>query len=110
MKLVNLTPHAIVIRLADGTDRTIPPSGQTVRCQVRTEQLEPLDGISVVRSAFGDLEGLPAPEEGTVFITSTPAAQKAAVLGRTDVVSPDTGPTAIRENGQVKAVRGFQRF
>src|ERR1043166_3507466 len=43
--------------------------------------------------------------EGTVYLVSTPAAQKAAQMGRIDVVSPDTGPTAIREAGQVKAVR-----
>ncbi len=110
MKIVNCTPHAIVVRDAVEQDRIFPPSGILVRCAVRSVPCATVDGVPVVRSEMGDLEGLPEPEQGTVYIVSTPAAQKAAALGRPDVLSPDTGPTAIRENGQVKAVRGFQRF
>lgn len=31
MRLINLTPHAIVIRPAQGADITLPPSGQVAR-------------------------------------------------------------------------------
>ena len=109
MEIVNLTPHEIIVRLLGG-DRVFPPSGQVARCQPVSESVGEVDGIPVVRSAFGALEGLPEPRQGTIYLVSTPAAQKAAALGRTDVVSPDTGPTAIRENGQVKAVIRFQLF
>jgi hypothetical protein len=110
MKLVNLTPHSIVFRFPGVPDLVIPPSGSICRCDPTSEPAGQADGIPVVRSSFGDFVGLPSPEPGTCYITSTPAAQKAAQMGRTDVVSPDTGPTAIREAGQVKAVIRLQCF
>ena len=112
MKIVNMTPHAIIVRLPE-CDRVYPPSGQVVRCQVLTETagIDAVDGVPTVLSSFGALEGLPPMEPGVIYLVSTPAAQKAASLGRLDVLSPDTGPTAIRtEKGQVVAVTRFQRF
>lgn len=109
MKIVNLAPHTIVVRMPDGTDREFPSEG-SCRCAPVSVPLPDADGIPCVKSSFGDLQGLPDPQEGTIYLVSTPAAQKAAAMGRSDVYSPDTGATAIRENGQVKAVRGFQRF
>lgn len=122
MNIVNLTPHAIVVRLADGTDRTFPPSGGVCRCTPIADPALSIDGIPTVMSSFGPLSGLPRPVEGTIYLVSAPAAQKAAQIGRGDVCSPDTGPTAIRQPatladgsqnpkaGQVVAVLGFQRF
>lgn len=107
MQIVNLTPHAIVIRLADGSDRTIPPSGQIARMAMVPTEAEPVAGVPTVKTVFGEVVGLPPAEEGVVFVTSTPLAQRVA---RADVMSPDTGPTAIRVGGQIVAVRGLQRF
>jgi hypothetical protein len=64
-------------------------------------------GIPIVRQHFGQIENLPEPTDGVIYITSSLVAQAAQ---RVDVVSPDTGPTAIRENGQIVAVRGLQAF
>lgn len=109
MELSNLTPHEIVVRL-DGRDIKIPPSGQVARVTASAELVGEVDGIPVYRTVFGPVDGLPEPEEGIVLITSTIVAQAAARAGRTDVVSPDTGPTAIREDGRIVAVTRLQTF
>jgi len=109
MRLVNLTPHEIRV-VKDDCEVIIPPSGGVAR--VKTEQVEvgSIDGIPVVKTEFGEVEGLPDPEPNTIYIVSSIVAQ--AVAGeREDVVAPDTGPTAIRdENGRIVAVRRFQRW
>ena len=109
MKIVNLTTHKIVVRLPDG-DRVFEPSGQVVRCVAEAVSDGNADGIPIMLSFFGALNDLPAPQDGVLYLCSTPAAQKASQMGRTDVVAPDTGPTAIRVDGQIVAVTRFQRF
>ena len=109
MSIINLTPHAISVRL-NGRDIVIPPSGQIARVATSAELVAEVDGIPVYRTVFGSVEGLPEPKAGIVLITSTIVAQAAARLGRTDVVSPDTGPTAVRVNGQIVAVTRLQTF
>ena len=106
--LVNLTPHEIQIVIGTGV-HTIPPSGQIARCVVKAVPAGMIGalGFPLSRQEFGAVEGLPEPKEGVWYLASTLVAQQAK---RADVVSPDTGPTAIRENGQVKAVLGFQSF
>lgn len=101
MDFVNLTPHALTI---EGLG-TLPSRG-VARCAALREETQPLAGIRLVRQTFGEVQGLPAPQADTTYIVS------ALVLGalrgsRPDVVAPDTGPDAIRENGQIVAVRGF---
>jgi hypothetical protein len=87
MRLVNCTPHAVVI-----CGLVIPPSGIVARV---SEQLHFRNSISVngvdVRIAvrrFGEIENLPEPEAGTLYITSALVAQAAWALGRHDVVHP----------------------
>lgn len=101
MNFVNLTPHALTI---EGLG-TLQSQG-VARCAALREETKPLAGIRLVRQSFGEVQGLPAPQADTIYIVS------ALVLGalkgsRSDVVAPDTGPDAIRENGQIVAVRGF---
>ena len=108
--IVNLTPHAVTVRTEAG-DRTFAPSGQVARVTTQSVQVDDIDGIPVYEQTFGDIEGLPDPEPGTIFIVSMVVRQAAQKLGRTDVVSPDTSPSgAIRdEQGRIIAVRGFVR-
>jgi hypothetical protein len=114
MKLVNLTPHAI--NLADENGQvvaTIPPSGMVARVAANQQvvgSIELGDGktIQVVQSVFGQPEGLPEKEEGTVLVVSSLVAQ---VAMRDDLLAPDTGPTAVRDGeGRILAVRRFQKF
>lgn len=106
---VNLTPHAIVVLVA-GQDIFLPCAGDPVRVETTQEAVCDIDGIPVVKTTTGAIVGLPEPIDGYVFVTSSMVAQAAAAAGRSDVVSPDTGPSAVRENGQVVAVTRFQTF
>jgi len=109
MKIVNLTPHAIVIQTADESRLVIESSG-VARVSTTSEQVGEIDGIPIRRVRYGEIVGLPDPQPGTIYVTSIVVAQAAAKLGRTDVLAPDTGPDAIRdEAGRIVAVRGFIR-
>lgn len=113
--LVNLTEHAIRIRLDASNDPTplasdvvLAPSGIVARCQATTSVIEVIDGIPVSGTDFGAIEGLPLIQAGVILVTSTLVAQ---VARRSDTVSPLTDRTAIRTPaGQVFAVRGLQTF
>jgi hypothetical protein len=120
MTTYNCTPHTIVVRRDvivsvrnPGTDLVIQPSGWVVRLE--TEQIragETDDCVPIVRTRTLKVTGWP-PEavSGDIVIVSSMVAQTAAAKEQAfTVVAPDTGPTAIREDGQVVAVRGFQIF
>jgi len=111
MRLVNCTAHPIHIADdAGNVVRVIEPSGIVARVAVEQREVGVIDGIPVVESVFGEVEGLPEPQDGVVYIVSTPTMLAARKMGRTDVVSPDTGPTAVRDTeGRIVAVRRFQR-
>jgi hypothetical protein len=108
-KFVNLTPHDIVVQLSDGSRRVFAKSGVIARVATTSLEDGSFDGIPVVRTTFGEVENLPVPEEGTVYIVS--ALVLSALAGsRSDVVAPNTGSTAIRnEKGLVEAVVSFTR-
>lgn len=97
-KFVNLTPHALVLRTADG-DITVPPSGQQARVATKSGAVSAREGIPVLvasPTSYGSVEGIPEPVEGTFYLVS------ALVLGRVsrpDVFAPGTGPQdgAVRE-------------
>lgn len=110
MNFVNLTPHAITI---DGIG-TIPPSGQTVRVGTIRTAMTGCAGVRITLQNLGQVEGLPAPKDGTVYIVSGMVLDAMKRQGESvstraglDVFAPDTGPDAIRENGQIVAVRGL---
>lgn len=105
--LINLTPHDIVVRINDH-DIVIPASGQVARVSATQDVVGNADGIPVVRSVFSDVTGLPDPVDGVTYIVSSLVAQ---ACRRRDVVAPDTGPTAIRDDvGRIVAVTRFQVF
>lgn len=106
MLFVNLTPHAIHVLKGEKIVE-FPASGKVARLQTLTEPRPEIDGFRVDATRYGDVSDLPEPEDGMVFIVSQMIV---AAVRRPDVVAPDTGPTAIRENGQIKAVRGFIRI
>lgn len=123
MNLVNLTPHAIHICDETGTEiiRTIPSAGMA-RVSSTQNTLPSIDGIPMSETVFGEVTGLPEPEPGTTYIVSDfvlraalAESEKAAqrqdwlVPVRDDLVRPDTGPTCVRKDGQIWAVRGLTR-
>lgn len=108
MEFVNLTPHSLVIRTATG-DTTVAPSGQVARVTQQPGEafsLPELPGVQLQAAPrFGELEGLPEPQPGVIYLVSGLCASRA--FGRADVFAPGTGPQdgAIRDgDGRVVAV------
>ena len=110
MNIINLTPHTINVADKDGNIiREIKPSGTVARVSTKEAPAGEIDGIPVVETKFGEVEGLPEPQDGTVFLVSSIVRSAVPAL-RTDVLVPDTGPTAVRdEQGRIVAVRRFRR-
>jgi len=103
-KFVNLTPHPIVIKTPN-RDITIPPQGTVARVAVSQVKVGEIDDIPVVKNTYGDVVGLPDPAPNTVYVVSGLVLSALQGKGRSDVVAPDTGPTAIRDNqGRIIAV------
>jgi len=105
MKIVNLTPHAIVIQGLNET-LTVAPSGQLARLSV-TREVRPsiIVGdviVPVTRPSLGVIIGLPDPVEGTVLIVSAFVAEAAK---RADVMSP--GELVRDSAGVIVGARGL---
>jgi hypothetical protein len=103
MRFINCTPHALTI---EGLG-TIEPSGIVPRVATNRQPATEVGGVRLVRTVKGAAEGLPASVDGVVLIVSGMVLD---ALGNTrpDVVAPDTGPDAVRdEKGHIVAVRGF---
>lgn len=103
MKIVNLTPHDIVI--TDGP--TFPPSGTVARVSVQQVEVGDINGISVKAQTFGDIVDLPPPQDDTVFIVSAMVLNAAKEAGRNDCVAPDTSNAVRDDAGHIVSVPGF---
>jgi len=110
-KLINLTPHEVVLYANDGCTiiEKIPSSGNA-RVAMSEETIGELNGVPVVSFVVGAVEGLPEPQEGVVYIVSFITLQ--ALVGttdRTDFVAPNTNSACVRdEGGNILGVMGFQ--
>lgn len=108
VKIINLTPHTINLMIGEGSI-SIEPSGIIARCKVSTEQVGTIkvDGkeIPVNKKVYGEVEGLPKQQEGTIYIVSSLVAQ--AVKDRDDVFIPDE---LVRdEEGRVIGARALAK-
>jgi len=96
MEFVNLTPHTINIHNeSDELVLTVPPSGKVARVAAPRRQFAQIDGVGIYTVAYGEIEGLPAPQEGVRYITSGLVRTRA---DRSDVFSP--GPLLRDEDGR----------
>lgn len=103
---INLTPHALTVIDTSGVEHVFEPSGQLARVSSSQVHLPEIGGFAVAQTQWGAVTGVPDPEDGVVYIVS--ALVLAHCADRPDVVGPDTGPTAVRnEKGHIVAVRGF---
>ena len=120
MKLVNLTPHEIRIN-----EHVIEPSGEIARVEEVFIDDTPFDNLNIPVVTPSKREtkitGLPVPPKNVnwdgeyvttaiekVFITSRMVAEAAH---RPDVMCPDTGPTASRnEKGHIISVKRLISF
>jgi hypothetical protein len=105
MKIVNLTPHAINI-LTENHAMAIIASGEIARCKTERKVIGDIDGIPVTSTVFGEVEGLPEPQEGTIYIVSSLVAQ--ACRDRNDVFIPDD--TVRDDEGKIIGCRSLGRI
>ncbi len=108
--IINLTPHTVVVE-TDGRRYELEPSGTVARIVTRTgDRIDtlhtvggPLPLYQVIVST--QIDGLPEPTSGVLFLTSTTVARAAH---RTDVVFPHNQQRDI--NGKVISCRGLARM
>jgi hypothetical protein len=79
--IVNCTPHEVII-----CGVTFPPSGVVPRVSVATHVVGNHDGVPLVKGTYGEAEGLPPTEDGTIYIVS--AMVRLACPSRKDLASP----------------------
>ena len=103
MPIINLTN--VTVRLADADDEvyaTFEPDDRSVEIKASGDE-EEIDGVPIEITRVTGFDGLPDEEDGTFFIVPQPVAYTS---NRPDFVTPDTGPSAIRdEEGEVYACR-----
>lgn len=107
MEIVNLTPHTINIRVYDDWSllfyADIEPSGVIARVSAKEFFMNNINGIPVTRTEYGEIENLPAPCEGTVYVVSSIVAARCPE--RADVFFPGR---PVRDNqGQIVACAGL---
>lgn len=101
MKFINLTPHNINV-VTNGQTFSFPSNG-LARVSTKQVQIGDINGIPIFSTEYGQVEGLPDQEDGTIFIVST--LVRAQVPHRKDVFSPKG---LVRdENGAVIGCEGL---
>lgn len=90
MKIINCTPHDVNLVTENGSI-TFPRSGIIPRL---TEQQQKINSVTVngieidiMKKSFNEAEGLPEPQENTIFIVSALVA--GAIKDRDDLVIPN---------------------
>ena len=102
---VNLTPHTLTVLGDDGNVITdIPPSGDVARVDVQRTQTGTVAGIPVYDSVFGNVQDLPAPQDGVFYVVS---GMVRSAVDRDDVLSP--GALVRDDDGRPVGCKGFTR-
>lgn len=105
-KVVNLTPHSINIVDAEGVLIRELPSEGLARVSSVSTPVGVVDEIPVIKQEFGEIEGLPAPEEGVYYVVSamigTAAKNRQDLLGPADFVRD--------QEGRILGCKSLQKF
>lgn len=123
-EFINLTPHTVTVTTPVG-DYIFPPSGYVARVDMHVLPAGELNGIPLVTVKYGAAS---LPEEyykknvivSTMFADAFRASEirnqplftdafRTSEISDQPLFVPDSGPTAIRENGQIKAVKALIR-
>lgn len=92
VNIVNLTPHKITF-ISDKGSLSVDPSGTIARVSSTTKEISHIYvtkfgiKIPVTATEYGEVEGLPAPADDTIYVVSSLVAQR--VPGRKDVFIPN---------------------
>ena len=100
IKLINATPHPIQLNNGE----VFEPSGILPRV---SQEISDFDSNLIATQSFGEIQGLPEPETGVVYIVS--ALVLSAASDRNDLVAPATNheDTKRNEKGHIISVPGF---
>ena len=85
-KIVNLTPHDVVV-LQNGVQTSYPSQG-VARVEEQLKLVGYFDGVAEFEATYGDITGLPEPQNGVIYIVSGQLKNAAKELGRKDTRSP----------------------
>lgn len=113
INFTNLTPHDVNVILNDGTQIVFPKTGIVPRASEVRENLEPINGIPVVKISYGQVECLPTDlDKNGFYIVSMLVGPLMTAMGFTNVYGPDTSPSgAVRnEKGQVTGCKGLVKY
>lgn len=106
-KIRNLTPHAIFIVDEDGNALTVFESEGIARAEQKDEPAGELNGIPLVKSAFGEPIDLPEPAADTYLIVSLATANAAKATGRTTKDLLLTSGVVRDEQGRIIGCKAF---
>ena len=102
MNFVNLTPHPLTIKKNDGTILELEV-GDFVRATQTQNKVKEIDNINFYETVYGKVEGLPEPQENTIYIVSL--ITKMACQERDDLVTP--GNLIRNEEGAIVGCEGL---
>ena len=106
-KIINCTPHTITF--LDGNNSvlsTVEPSGVVARAAQTRDRVSEVNGIPVNQCSYGEVTGLPDPQDGTIYLVSALTAQ--ACRNRDDVFITDD---AVRDDaGRIIGCRAIARI
>lgn len=105
MQIVNKTPHALNVSLADGSVRTIQPTLPAPRVSTKRIALDPVDGIPVDAVEYGAVVDLPDAVDGVVLVVSALVAS--ACKGRSDLLI--VGEAVRDADGKIIGCKGLSR-
>ena len=113
--IVNMTPHAIRIRIdasndavALSSDIVLQPCGTVARVSATSVADGDVDGIPSYHTVYGSVQDLPDPQPDTICVVSA-LVIATSPPDRSDLRGPLTDRTAIRDAaGLIFAVRGLQ--
>ena len=74
-KIINLTPHTLNF-VFNETKIDIEPSGSIARVSAKDTPMNPINGIPVLKTEYGEIENLPAPEVDTIYVVSSLVAAR----------------------------------
>ena len=109
--IINYTPHTVTVRTHGGKEYIYPATGKVARVEMLLCD-QPLldDGCPTCTVVYGEAQ-LPQGEEGRYIVSTMFADAYRRQHGRNGIqlFVPDSGPDAIREGGQIVAVRRLIR-
>ena len=101
-RVVNLTPHTLNVVNIQG-DVVVIPSEGIARVATSTEEVATICGFAISKSTFGNVEGLPEPQDHTYYVVSRLVLQ--ALPERNDLLRP--GELVRDAGGNVIGCKGL---